>query len=67
MERENKGKMKRKKNTKSTGTFQEIPPWITKHRNLLVELFNITYYSVFQNIRNILQELHKLFAPDKNI
>ena len=27
--------------------------------------FNITYYSVFQNIRNILQELHLLLAIDK--
>ena len=27
--------------------------------------FNITYYSVFQNIRNILQELHILLTPDK--
>ena len=27
--------------------------------------FNITYYPVFQNIRNILQELHLLLAPDK--
>ena len=26
---------------------------------------NITYYPVFQNIRNILQELHLLLAPDK--
>ena len=25
----------------------------------------ITYYPVFQNIRNILQELHSLLAPDK--
>ena len=27
--------------------------------------FNITYYPVFQNIRNILQELRLLLAPDK--
>ena len=27
--------------------------------------FNITYYPVFQNIENILQELHLLLAPDK--
>ena len=27
--------------------------------------FNITYYPVFQNVRNILQELHLLLAPDK--
>ena len=27
--------------------------------------FNIAYYSVFQNIRNILQELHLLLTPDK--
>ena len=27
--------------------------------------FNITYYLVFQNIRNILHELHLLLAPDK--
>ena len=27
--------------------------------------FNITYYPVFQNIRNTLQELHLLLAPDK--
>ena len=28
--------------------------------------FNITYYPVFQNIRNILQELHLLLVPDKD-
>ena len=28
-------------------------------------MLNITYYPVFQNIRNILQELHLLLAPDK--
>ena len=27
--------------------------------------FNITYYPVFQNITNMLQELHLLLAPDK--
>ena len=27
--------------------------------------FNITYYPIFQNIRNILQELHLLLARDK--
>ena len=27
--------------------------------------FNITYYLVFQNVRNILQELHVLLMPDK--
>ena len=27
--------------------------------------FNITYYPVFQNIRNALQEIHLLLAPDK--
>ena len=27
--------------------------------------FNITYYPVFQNSRNILQELHILWTPDK--
>ena len=27
--------------------------------------FNITYYTVFQNIRNMLQELHLLLGPDK--
>ena len=27
--------------------------------------FNITCYPVFQNIRNLLQELHLLLAPDK--
>ena len=26
---------------------------------------NITYYPVFQNVRNILQELHILLTPDK--
>ena len=26
--------------------------------------FNITYYKIFQNIRNILQELHLLLATD---
>ena len=28
-------------------------------------MFNITHYPVFQNIRNILQELHLLLALDK--
>ena len=28
-------------------------------------IFNITYYPVFQNSRNILQELHILRTPDK--
>ena len=27
--------------------------------------FNITYYPVFQNVRNILQELRNLLTPDK--
>ena len=27
--------------------------------------FNVTYYSVFQNVRNILQELHLLLTPDQ--
>ena len=27
--------------------------------------FNITYYPVFKNIRNILEELHILLAPDE--
>ena len=27
--------------------------------------FNITYYPVFQNVRNILQELHIRLTPDK--
>ena len=27
--------------------------------------FNITNYPVFQNVRNILQELHILLTPDK--
>ena len=27
--------------------------------------YNITYYPVFRNVRNILQELHILLKPDK--
>ena len=27
--------------------------------------FNITYHPVFQNVRNILQELHILLTPDQ--
>ena len=27
--------------------------------------FNITYYAAFQNVRNILQELHILLTPDQ--
>ena len=27
--------------------------------------FSITYYPVFQNVRNILQELHILLTPDQ--
>ena len=33
------------------------------HQNQLK--FNITYYPVFLNVRNILQELHILLSPDK--
>ena len=29
--------------------------------------FNITYYPVFQNVRNILQELHILLTPDQEV
>ena len=29
------------------------------------QMFNTTYYPVFQNIRNILQEVHLLLVPDK--
>ena len=28
-------------------------------------IFNITYYPVFQNVRNIFQELHILLTPDQ--
>ena len=31
-----------------------------------IETFNITYYPPFQNVRNIMQELHLLIAPDKD-
>ena len=42
------------------------PPWKRKTRTSEPKLTcNITYYPVFQNIRNILQELHLLLAPDK--
>ena len=27
--------------------------------------FNIIYYSDFQNVRNILQQLHNILTPDK--
>ena len=33
------------------------------HQNQLT--FNILYYPVFRNVRNILQELHILLTPDK--
>ena len=42
------------------------PPWKRKTRTSEPKLTcNITYYPVFQNIRNILQELHLLLAPEK--
>ena len=51
---------------KSPRTFQERPPSKTKTETSEPKLtFNITYYPVFQNIRNILQELHLLLAPDE--
>ena len=31
-----------------------------------IETFNIIYYPPFQNVGNILQELHLLIAPDKD-
>ena len=46
--------MKRKKPN------NQIP---TLHQKKLT--FNITYYPVFQNVRNILQELHILLTPDQ--
>ena len=32
---------------------------------LLLLIFNITYYPAFQNVRSILEELQILLAPDK--
>ena len=66
MEREYNGKMIRKqisrarehsrKDLLERGKVKTSEPRLT---------FNITYYPVFQNFRNILQELHLLLAPDK--
>ena len=44
--------------------FQEIPLFKKKSGNYQAET-NISYYPVFQNVRNISQELHLLLAPDK--
>ena len=47
--------------------FQEISLFKKKKAEIIKQklTFNISYYPVFQNVRNISQELHLLLAPDK--
>ena len=54
-------------NIKNPRTFQERPlekEWTKTSEPKLT--FNVPYCSGFQNMRNILQELHLLLAPDKD-
>ena len=61
-----KWKNDKETNIKSPRTFQEQPPWKEKAETSRLKItFDITYHKVFQNIRNILQELRLLLAPDK--
>ena len=66
MERGYNGKMIRKQMLRDGEHFRkdllEREKAGTSEPNLT---FNITYYPVFQNIKNILQEIHLLLAPDK--
>ena len=59
--------MEREYNEKMIKKYIKEPKIIPGKSTLKEEklTFNITYYPVFQNIRNILQELHLLVTPDK--
>ena len=66
MEREYNGKMIRKKILRVREHSRK--DLLEREKTEISEpklTFNITYYPVFQNIRNILQELHLLLTPDK--
>ena len=66
MEREHNGKMIRKQILRAREHSRK--DLLQREREKTTDerlTFNITYYQVFQNIRNILQELHLLLAPDK--
>ena len=66
MERGHNGKMIRKQILKAREHSRKDLLEREKTENSEPKLtFNITYYPVFQNIRNILQELHLLLPPDK--
>ena len=59
MERGYNDKMIKKTNMKSLRAFHEKPPSEQKLT------FSVTYYPIFQNIRNTLQEFHLLLVPNK--
>ena len=66
MERGHNGKMIRKQILRAREHSRKDLLEREKTENSEPKLtFNITYYPVFQNIRNILQELHLLLPPDK--
>ena len=66
MERGYNGKMIRKQILRAREHFRKNLLEREKAKTSETKLtFNITYYPVFQNVRNILQELHLLLAPDK--
>ena len=52
----------KKANNKAPRTFQERTSWKTLEQKLM---FNLMCYPVFQNFRNMFQELYQLLAPDK--
>ena len=65
MERGYNGKMIRKQIFKTRGHSRK--DLLERERTETSEpklAFNITYYPIFQNTRNILQELHLLLPPD---
>ena len=66
MERGYNGKMIRKQIFKTRGHSRKDLLEREKTETSEPKLaFDITYYPIFQNTRNILQELHLLLAPDK--
>ena len=66
MERGYNGKMIRKQILRAQGhSRKDLFEREEAETSELKLTFNIAYYPVFQNVRNILQELHLLLAPDK--
>ena len=66
MERGYNGNMIRKQTLRAQGySRKDLLESETAETSKLKLTLNITYFQVFQSIRNILQELHLLLAPDK--